>query len=426
MELSLSKIDAKLPNDMDVATLKAYLSNMSQALSKLSQGMTDANANYNTLTNGLDQISTALNSVVASTAPSSDLILGIDKLEAGAAALSDGLVKGSGGQQQIIDNMTKLAEGAGQVKTGVDTLCGKLNSLGGGLGELKTGIGAGKDGLNKIVDGINQGNDFLSELTATKSFYIPKEAFGSEDINKMLNAYMSEDQTYAKLSITLNTEPYADASIKKIDTLYDVIDSRLKGTSLSEASYGLAGATAFSKDMSDMASHDILFTQIIVLLSIFILLILVTRSFWIPVFIVGSLIAAYYTALSATAWISGLLFHNPNGMAWNVPFFSFVMISTLGVDYSIFLMERFREYPHLSSKEAIVLAAKNVGGVVLSAAIILSGTFATLYPSNLVIMMELAICVVIGLMLLSTVMLPIVIPAFIDLKDSMMKKDKIE
>jgi RND superfamily putative drug exporter len=165
-----------------------------------------------------------------------------------------------------------------------------------------------------------------------------------------------------------------------------------------------------------MATSDILFTQCIVMAAIFLLLIIVTKSFWIPVYIVGSLIAAYYTALSVTAVISDMLFHNPNGMAWNVPFFAFIMIATLGVDYSIFFMERFREYRHMDAKDAIVKAAKNIGGVVISAAVILSGTFATLYPSNLVILMELAICVIIGLMLLCLIFLPIVIPALITLQ----------
>lgn len=421
MEVSLNNIDAKLPQDADVATLKAYLSKMSQSFDGLSAGFTSANTNYATLTASLDQLGAALDSVAQSTSANSELMLGIDQLAAGAQALSDGLVKGSAGQQQIIDNMDQLTAGAGQVHEGVTTLTDKLSSLGSGLTQLKEGISAGKDGLDQISDGLTQGNEFLEQLTATKSFYIPSEAMGSDDINTMLNAYMSDDRTYAKLTITLDSEPYADASIRLIDTLRNTIESKLAGTALNDAQFGLAGATAVSKDMSDMATHDITFTQIIVLASIFVLLILVTRSFWIPVYIIGSLIAAYYTALSATSWLSGLLFHNPNGMAWNVPFFSFVMIAALGVDYSIFLMERFREYPHLSSKEAIVLAAKNVGSVVLSAAIILAGTFATLYPSNLVILMELAIAVVIGLMLLSVVFLPVVIPALIDLQEYITK-----
>ena len=424
MEASLAKIDAKLPKDPDVIALKTMLTQLSQAFAQLSQGITAANTNYATLTAGLEQLSGALTQVIDSTGPNSELITGISKLEAGATALADGLKQGSSGQEQIIANMSLLTDGATQVRDGVSTLSEKLSSLGSGLTDLKDGIHAGKEGLDTITAGIDQGSTFLTQLTAAKTFYIPSEALGSDDINKMLNAYMSADRTYAKLTITLASEPYADSSIKLIDKLNNIITYQLKGTSLSAAKFGITGATANSKDMSDMATHDITFTQCIVLLSIFILLICVIRSFWIPVYIVGALIVAYYTALSATAFLSGIIFNNPNGLAWNVPFFAFVMIAALGVDYSIFLMERFREYPHLSAKEAIVMASKNVGGVVMSAAIILSGTFATLYPTNLVVLMELAICVIIGLMLLSMVLLPVVIPALITLQGKLEEKTK--
>ena len=111
-----------------------------------------------------------------------------------------------------------------------------------------------------------------------------------------------------------------------------------------------------------------------------------------------------------------------DGMSWNVPFFSFIIIAALGVDYSIFLMRRFKEYPDVNPKEAIVLAAKNMGGVVMSAAIILAGTFATLYPSNLHLLMEMSICIVTGLFLLSIVLLPIVIPGLISIQDKISTK----
>ena len=57
------------------------------------------------------------------------------------------------------------------------------------------------------------------------------------------------------------------------------------------------------------------------------------------------------------------------------------MIITLGVDYSIFLMMRYNEVEDKGS-EGIIDAAKHMGGVVLSAALILGGTFAALIPSG--------------------------------------------
>ena len=84
------------------------------------------------------------------------------------------------------------------------------------------------------------------------------------------------------------------------------------------------------------------------------------------------------------------------------------MIVALGVDYSIFLMMRYRELDN--SQRAIVDAAEYIGGVVISAAIILGGTFAALMPSGVVTLIQVAI-VNLGLFLLSFVMLPILIPA---------------
>ena len=63
----------------------------------------------------------------------------------------------------------------------------------------------------------------------------------------------------------------------------------------------------------------------------------------------------------------------------------------------------------------ITEASRNIGRVVISAAVILGGTFAALIPSGVVTLIEVAISVIIGLVLLSFVMLPILLPALISL-----------
>ena len=340
--------------------------------------------------------------MMANTSPESQLVIGLTDLEKGEAALASGLRQGSAGQQTIINSMAQLQAGAGKIKDGQDALYTGLSSLGGGLTQLK--------------DGIGKSSDFLTQLTTTKGFYIPNEAFGTADIGKMFDAYMSKDRNITKLTVNLDSDPYSPEAIKVIDEMNSLVPNQLKGTKLSDANFGIAGPTASTNDLNNIATHDITFTQIIVLACIFILLVIVIRSFWIPVYIVGCLLVAYYAAISVTSFLTTKLFTGIDGMSWNVPFFSFVVIAALGVDYSIFLMTRFKEYPDTNPKEAIVLAAKNIGGVVMSAAIILAGTFATLYPSNIHVLMELAICVVTGLLLLSLVLLPIVIPALISLK----------
>ncbi|MBI4857488.1 MAG: MMPL family transporter [Acetobacterium woodii] len=423
MQINLANLDTKLPNDPDVAALTAMTSTLSDSLSSLNTAMNSANASYDTLTSGLAQVNSGVQSLIAATSTESQLVTGINELEAGANALSDGLNQGATGQQQVIASMAQLSNGADKIKTGQDSLYSGLTTLSSGMTQLKDGISQSSNGLTAVSDGISKSGNFLTQLTNTQSFYIPTEALGSSDIKKMLDLYMSEDRKTTKLTVTLDSEPYAEESINSIKDINTTVQSQLTGTTLSEARFGVAGATATSYDMKNVATHDIIFTQIIVLMAIFILLIGVTKSIRIPVFIVGSLLAAYYTALSATAFVSKFLFSSAaEGLSWNVPFFSFVMIAALGVDYSIFLMDRYREYPDLSPHEAIVLAARNIGGVVMSAALILAGTFATLYPSNIIVLMELAICVVIGLFLLGFILLPVAIPALIALTDKMSVK----
>ncbi|ERI92580.1 MMPL family protein [Clostridiales bacterium oral taxon 876 str. F0540] len=427
MQASIAKIDTKLPNDPDVGALKAMSSNLSAALDELNSGINKANANYDQLTSGLDLINGGLKQVIDNTSTDSKLVKGIDELEKGARELSEGLKKGSGGQKQIIASMSQLRDGAEKIKIGQSSLYNGLSTLSGGMVQLKDGISKGSGGLNSIYDGINKSGDFLNQLTSTRSFYIPKEVFESEDINKMLDMYMSKDRKTAKLTVTLDSEPYSEEAMGLMKDLNSFVSNELKGTKLQNANIGIAGATSGSYDLKNIATHDITFTQIIVLAAIFILLIAVIKSFWIPVYIIGALMATYYTALSATAFISKMLFASAKqGLSWNVPFFAFVMIAALGVDYSIFLMERFKEYPHLSPREAIVVAAKNIGGVVMSAAIILAGTFATMYPSNIIVLMELAICIVIGLFLLGFILLPIAIPALMSLSEGISKKQKVQ
>ena len=116
-------------------------------------------------------------------------------------------------------------------------------------------------------------------------------------------------------------------------------------------------------------------------------------------------------------------------LTWNTPFFSFIMLIALGVDYSIFLMMKYQEYDgFLATPGArIVKAATEIGAVVVSAALILSGTFAALMPSGVLTLIQVALVVIIGLTIL-VFAIPTIIPSLLSLtypiKDKMDKTTK--
>lgn len=257
-------------------------------------------------------------------------------------------------------------------------------------------------------------------LNTNKTFFIPKEAFASVGIKTVLDMFMTSDRTITKMTIILKDDPYSKAALNTIKQINETISSGIKGTVLSNAKFGASGQSSYTKDLDDILTRDLNKVKIIVLIGVFLVLVLVIRAFWTPVFITASLMGAYYAAM----FILNCIFINLKGDAGIssfVPFFSFIIIVALGVDYSIFLMMRYKEYPNMSPKDAIVLASRHIGGVVMSAGLILGGTFATLIPSGILLLQEWAVAVMTGLLVLCFLLLPIFLPAMLTIQSNLSK-----
>jgi RND superfamily putative drug exporter len=383
---------------------------VNQLLSSLSQitpdGIQTLNENYNATTSGFDTANQGLSQIAA----------GLSQMADGLTKLKSGIDRSADGIGTIITNMNSVSTGLGQMKSGQQILANGLN----GLSTFSGNLSDVNSGLQQISDGLSKTNGFLNELNANKTFFIPNEALTSPDFVKSLDNFMSKDRTITKMIVILNDDPYSAAALNTVKNINTTVSGVLKSSSLNNVQCGVSGPTANTYDLNNILSRDLNRMIIIVLLGILIILILVMRSFWKPVFITLSLVGAYYAASFVTNVIFIDLMHY-SGLSSFVPFFAFIIICALGVDYSIFLMMRFKEYPELAPKEAIVTASRHIGGVVTAAVIILGGTFATLIPSGMRILFELAIYVIIGLIVLCFVMLPIFIPAMITLIESVSK-----
>lgn len=401
------------------AKIQPQVEQLSAGLSQIDIGFQTLNSNYNaaisnfkTLNGGLAQISSGLPQMVA----------GLEQLEQGQKALADGLKQGAGGQGTIVANMQQMSEGLKDINQGQSQLASGLQTMGSSLPQLKDALKQSSDGLNKIHDGISQANDYLSTLSASdKSFYIPDQALSNSYVQKVFDAYMSKDRKTAEIIVTLDSDPYSDQAINTVKNINSMIETSLNGTTLSNATIVTGGISAYTNDLHNVATSDMNNTQIIVLIAVFILLLFVLKSFWTPLYLVGSILLTYNISMALTGFISEKLLHISQ-LGWNVPFFAFIMIVTLGVDYGIFLLTRYREYRTLTSHEAIIEASANVGGVVIAAAVILAGTFLTLIPSGMGTLIEMAIVVALGIAILSVVFLPFIIPACISVEDWLKKK----
>lgn len=403
MVTALGNSDSNAKSDANYQALKQTIDQLSSSLAPITPAsMKKLNENYDALTAGFATANKNL-------ANMSD---GLSQMAGGLHKLKNGLGKASSGIGTIVTNMGNVNDGLGQMKSGQQQLANGLN----GFNTFGNKLSDVNDGLQHISKGLGQTNHYLSQLHANKNFFIPKEALKNKDFKKALDAFMSKDRKITKLTIILSDDPYSSEALNTVEKINKTVATGLKGTKLADAKSGTAGSSATTKDMNDILSRDLNKSTIIVIIGVLLVLFLVIRSFWTPIFITASLVGAYYAAMFITNYLF-LDLKGYEGLSSFVPFFSFIIIVSLGVDYSIFLMTRFKEYPHLSQKEAIVLASKHTGSVIISAVVILGGTFATLIPAGMVLLTELAISVITGLIVLCFIMLPIFVPALIALQE---------
>lgn len=380
-------------------SLKTQVNTLAQASNQALPGAATA---LNQLSSGLSQVQSAASAGVA----------GANKLNSGAAALNSGAGRLSTG-------LGSLASGAGRLNAGVGQLNSGAGQLSMGSGKLAAKVPELTTGIDTVNSGLGQGETYLKGLgssAAADTFYIPKDFLKNEMFKKSMDVYLSPDKKSAQIIIVFDSNPSATEATNESQELSAMAKKTFQGTALKNATVAMGGQSSKIKDTKTVASGDFLRTAAIMLIGIGIALMFVTRSLLQPVYILGTLLIAYLCSLSINQWIVKAVLGR-SMLSWNTPFFSFIMLIALGVDYSIFLMTRYRELEtegYTTPSSRILKACAIIGTVVVSAAIILDGTFAALIPSGIPTLIEVALTVDVGLLILVFI-LPITLSAAVKL-----------
>ncbi|MFF2481184.1 MMPL family transporter [Paenibacillus sp. NPDC058071] len=405
------------PELADDPTYKQALASMGQleeGANGLSGQLTQLNGQLAGVETGLKQANTGLAQASGGQAALAD---GLGKLSAGIASLQAGIQQAADGQGRIVSELPGVTKGFDQLASGQKKLQSGFAELNSQLGELTGGLDQSVEGLTKVTDGLTSAKGYLNELSSSPNkqmtgWFIPEEAIGNNEFQQALNVYLSEDRRTAKFDVVFSTNPYEKETMSQIGGLEAAVARALHGTDFSAAKYAVGGVSSMNNDLSQISNADYSRTVVLMLIGISIILIILFRSIIMPLYMIASLIVTFYTSMAITELIFvRMLGHT--GVSWAVPFFGFVMLMALGIDYSIFLMDRFKEYRHLSPSEAILEAMRNMGTVIMSAAVILGGTFAAMLPSGVMSLLQIATVVLCGLFLYAMVMLPLFIPVMV-------------
>ncbi len=403
--------------------MSSSTSNLQSGVGRLASGSQRLNTGISQLRSQTARMKALRSRMSALSSGSRQLSSGLGRLNSQVSPFSSGLSRISSGASRLNANSASLvsgaksvASGSSTVNTGVQTLNSKMKELQSQMQELQTGLTSANGGLDQVNNGTDTVNKYLKEMQKSylgNTFYMPAESIKSASFTPSLDAFMSKDRKITKITVILNSDPSTTESANRIRTITRDVQAKMKNTSLSNAKVAVGGQSSQTADLQKTANGDFFRTVVIMLVGIGLALMVVTQSLVQAITIIGTLSITYLGSLQITKWLSGyLLFQNM--LTWNTPFFSFIMLVALGVDYSIFLMMRYRgdagAIPDV--RRRILNSATIIGTVVISAAIILGGTFAALIPSNVLTLIQVAMTVIVGLIIL-VLTLPIIMSAMV-------------
>ncbi len=291
------------------------------------------------------------------------------------------------------------------------------------------------------TDGTSQSEIFLTEVDSVTGQELLEEHFdaGSGSPIQVLAPEELADDVVAFLEAEGVSDPAVETEApagpptgepgppKVVDgrvvvqgTLVEAADSAAALDSVQQMRIGLqeiddsiliGGETAQLLDTREAADRDFVVVAPIILLVVFLVLVVLLRSFVAPLVLMLANVLSFAAAMGVSAIVFNHVFNFPSGDPTTV-LYGFVFLIALGIDYSIFLMTRAREESgRIGSRKGVLRALSVTGGVITSAGIVLAATFGALTVIPLLFLAQLAFIVAFGVLLDTLIVRSLLVPA---------------
>jgi putative drug exporter of the RND superfamily len=263
------------------------------------------------------------------------------------------------------------------------------------------------------------------ELAPTTLLIVSEEALTQEDTMALIEKWkgfkeiaavrmtaQSEDSKALKLTVALSMNPYSIESIDFIEDLREKTPELLEELSIVGEGH-FSGVTPKLVDERNVNNRDIFIIVLLETLLILFLLLALTRSIKMPIYMMATILLSYLSALGLGIFLVDVLF-GYEAISTRVPVYAFIFLVALGIDYNIILVSRFiEERKTLRVKDALEKAIRHTGGVISSAGIILAATFAALTTMPISDLFVFGFIVSIGILIDTFLVRGMLLPALI-------------
>ncbi|HEX8203567.1 MAG TPA: MMPL family transporter, partial [Isosphaeraceae bacterium] len=292
---------------------------------------------------------------------------------------------GGGPREQMLRELARAADGAGQIADGAQRARAELSSI--------------------LADPV--GRRALDRLLITT-----ETVRANPKLLESFSAYIAPDGRTARIDLVQTDRMFSAPAMEEVAVLRDRLRDYLgevRDSPLRPAA-GITGANAESADVQDLTRRDQYQTWLLIPLGVFLILVVSLRDVGACLNLVATMVLTYVFALGATHLVFVTLL-GAEGLDWKVPFFVFVLLVAVGVDYNVFLMARLQEEAEaLGLKAGINRAIAQTGGLISSAAAITACSFAALLFSPLSSLRQLGFALVVGITIDAVLVRPVLVP----------------
>ena len=225
--------------------------------------------------------------------------------------------------------------------------------------------------------------------------------------------FVSADGGAVRIAVVLEQSPLSDEALDFVAELRDMAREEATRAGLDPAGVLVGGDTAEAADTRSAGNRDNWVVLPLILLAIGVVLAVLLRSLIAPLYLMATIAFTYFATLGLAVLVF-LVFFDHAGIGPSMPFFLFVFLNALSVDYNIYLMSRIREEARTAPlNEATGRALARTGPVITSAGLILAGTFSALMTLPLEDLVQLGFAVAVGVLIDTFVTRTLIVPALV-------------
>ena len=233
---------------------------------------------------------------------------------------------------------------------------------------------------------------------------------------EVLPRYVGHERRAGLWEVALSQLPYSNQAMDSLGPLAQAVREAIQETPHAASASPrilLAGDTAMMNDLRQVTSQDFWFVGALVVAAVIVIVTILIRDLAVALFVMLATILSYGTALGLTSWAFQQAF-GVIGLDWKVDFSLFVILVAVGQDYNLFMLTRIMEKRRSLPLEGSVQAAiARTGSIISYCGLIMAATLGSLASSPLRLLQELGTAFIIGLLIDTFLVRPLMVPAFI-------------